>query len=116
MTTFGDRLRDERKQTGMNQSQVALIGGVVKATQINYERNERLPDASYLLKLHEAGFDIYYILTGKRTPETTPEQLQPFPQRLERLVKAEQLKGASNALLLRDLLAVTQKLALKLED
>lgn len=114
--TFGDRLRDERKQTGMNQSQLALIGGVVKATQINYERNERLPDAGYLLKLHDAGFDVYFILTGKRTPETTPDKLQPFPQRLDAMVKAEQLKGASNGLLLRDLLAIAQRLALKLDD
>ena len=114
--TFGERLREERKRLGMNQTELALLGGVVKFTQINYEKNERTPDLDYLTKLEAAGVDAYYILTGKRMPEATPEQLQPFPQRLERMVKVEQLKGVSNALLLRDLLAISQKLAIKLPD
>lgn len=114
--TFGDRLREERKRAGMNQTDLALIGGVVKATQINYERNERWPDAAYLTKLHAAGVDIYFVLTGERTPAATSDQLLPFPQRLDGLVKTEQLKGTGNALLLRDLLAATQKVALKLDD
>ncbi|WP_313604793.1 helix-turn-helix domain-containing protein [Comamonas jiangduensis] len=114
--TFGERLREERKRLGMNQTELALLGGVVKFTQINYEKDERTPDLDYLAKLEAAGVDAYYILTGKRTPEPTSEQLLPFPQRLERMVQAEQLKGASNALLLRDLLAISQKLAIKLPD
>lgn len=114
--TFGERLKEERKRLGMNQTEFALLGGVVKFTQINYEKGDNSPNLDYLAKLEAAGVDAYYILTGKRMPEATPEQLQPFPQRLERMIKAEQLKGASNALLLRDLLAISQKLAIKLPD
>ena len=114
--SFGERLKEERKRLGMNQTEFALLGGVVKFTQINYEKGDNSPNLDYLAKLEAAGVDAYYILTGKHTPEPTSEQLLPFPQRLERMVQAEQLKGASNALLLRDLLAITQKLALKLED
>lgn len=114
--SFGERLKEERKRLGMNQTEFALLGGVVKFTQINYEKGDNSPNLDYLAKLEAAGVDAYYILTGKHTPAPTSEQLLPFPQRLERMVQAEQLKGASNALLLRDLLAITQKLALKLED
>lgn len=114
--TFGERLREERKRLGLNQTELALMGGVVKFTQINYEKNERTPDIDYLLKLHNAGVDVYYILTGQRTPAATSEKLLAFPQRLEALVKDEQLKGTSPALLVRDLLQITQKVALKLED
>lgn len=114
--TFGDRLREERKRAGMNQTDLALIGGVVKATQINYERNERWPDAAYLIKLHAAGVDTYFLLTGERVPAATSDQLLSFPERLDGLVKTEQLKGTGNALLVRDLLAATQKVALKLDD
>ena len=114
--TFGERLKEERKRLGMNQTEFALLGGVVKFTQINYEKGDNAPNLDYLKKLGEAGVDAYYILTGLRMPEPTSDELLPFPQRLERMVKAEQVKGASNALLLRDLLAITQKLALKLPD
>ena len=114
--TFGERLREERKRLGLNQTELALLGGVVKFTQINYEKDERTPDTDYLLKLQKAGVDAYFLLTGERTPEPTSDELLPFPQRLERMVKAEHVKGASNALLVRDLLAITQKLALKLPD
>lgn len=114
--TFGERLREERKRLGMNQTEFALLGGIVKFTQLTYEKGDSTPNLEYLAKLEAAGVDAYYILTGKRMPEPTSDQLLPFPQRLERMVQAEQLKGASNALLLRDLLAITQKLALKLED
>ena len=114
--TFGDRLREERKRLGLNQTELAVLGGIVKFTQINYEKDERSPDIEYLLKLQKAGVDVYFLLTGKRTPPATSDQLQPFPQRLEAMVKAEQLKGASPGLLVRDLLNITQKLALKLND
>ncbi len=114
--TFGARLREERKRLGLNQTELALLGGVVKFTQINYEKDERTPDVDYLLKLQNAGVDAYFLLTGQRTPAPTSDQLQPFPQRLEAMVKAEQLKGAGNGLLLRDLLAIAQRLALKLDD
>jgi hypothetical protein len=69
-----------------------------------------------LTKLHAAGVDIYFVLTGERVPAATSDQLLPFPQRLDGLVKTEQLKGTGNALLLRDLLAATQKVALKLDN
>lgn len=114
--TFGERLREERKRLALNQTELALLGGVVKFTQINYEKDDRLPDAGYLMKLEQAGVDVKYLLTAKREGDVPVAPSLSFPQRLESMVKAEQLRGASNPLLLRDLLAICQKLALKLQD
>ena len=64
--TIGARLLEERTRMGMNQTEVAARGGVGKATQINYEKGERIPDASYLQAIADEGADVLYIVTGKR--------------------------------------------------
>ena len=51
----------------MNQTDFAACGGVGKATQINYEKGERSPDAGYLEAIAEEGADVLYIITGKRS-------------------------------------------------
>lgn len=114
--TFGERLKEERKRLGMNQTEFALLGGIVKFTQLTYEKGDSTPNLEYLAKLEAAGIDAYYVLTGKRMPITPPESTLTFPQRLEALVNEQRSKGAGNALLLRDLLTMTQKVALKLDD
>ena len=64
---LNERLRDIREYSKVNQSEFAQIAGVSLTSQQNYERGARIPDAQYLLRLHEAGFDTHYILTGERT-------------------------------------------------
>lgn len=53
---------------GLNQADFGQIGGVAKTTQLNYEKNERVPDAAYLAAVAAAGVDVLYVLTGQRTP------------------------------------------------
>ncbi len=65
-TTLGSRLREERKRLGLLQPGFAEIGGVKRVTQHLYEQNERVPDANYLLRVHEHGVDVIYVLLGKR--------------------------------------------------
>lgn len=65
-STLGRRLREERKRLGLLQPAFAEIGGVKRVTQHLYEQNERVPDANYLLRIHEHGVDILYVLLGKR--------------------------------------------------
>jgi transcriptional regulator with XRE-family HTH domain len=62
----GDRLREERERTGLNQVAFAALGGVKKLAQINYEKGERSPDADYLAGLAAAGVDVLYVITGQR--------------------------------------------------
>lgn len=71
MTTIGDRLREERTRLGLSQTDIASTGGVGKTTQINYEKNERQPDAGYLSAVSVVGVDVLYVLTGHRTPESS---------------------------------------------
>lgn len=77
MSTFSDRLREERKRLGFNQTELAELAGVQKRAQVNYEAGERHPDAAYLMAVATAGADVLYILTGSRegpVPESLTEE------------------------------------------
>lgn len=56
----------ERLRLGLNQSALAEIGGVSKATQVAYEADSTRPDAGYLSRVSEAGLDVHWLLTGRR--------------------------------------------------
>lgn len=66
MSTFSERLRDERKRMRLNQTDLAALAGVQKGAQVNYEAGERAPNADYLAAIAAAGADVLYILTGQR--------------------------------------------------
>lgn len=59
-------LTEERNRLDLKAKDVAEFVGVAIPTQSNYENGKRSPDAEYLAKLTELGFDINYVLTGKR--------------------------------------------------
>lgn len=77
MNTIGERLREERERFGLNQTLFSQFGGVQRRAQINYEQNERVPDATYLAAIASMGADVLYILTGMRSENTafTPTEL-----------------------------------------
>lgn len=66
MSTFEQRLVEERKRLGLSQSAFGEAGGVQKRAQINYESGDRYPDAAYLQCLASIGVDVLYVLTGER--------------------------------------------------
>lgn len=68
MSTFEERLIEERKRVALSQSAFGEAGGVQKRAQINYENGERRPDAAYLERLAAIGVDVLYVLTGRRAP------------------------------------------------
>ncbi|ENX69962.1 helix-turn-helix domain-containing protein [Acinetobacter haemolyticus] len=59
-------LTEERNRLNLKAKDVAEFVGVAIPTQSNYETGKRSPDAEYLAKLTDLGFDINYVLTGKR--------------------------------------------------
>ena len=59
-------LTEERNRLNLKAKDVAEFVGVAIPTQSNYENGKRSPDAEYLAKLTDLGFDINYVLTGKR--------------------------------------------------
>lgn len=66
MSEFHDRLREERKRTGLTQTELAEIGGVLKNAQSLYESGARKPDSDYLQAIARAGVDLGYVILGKR--------------------------------------------------
>jgi transcriptional regulator with XRE-family HTH domain len=66
MSTFFERLREERERLTFSQDAFGAIGGVQRRAQINYEKGERLPDIAYLRAIAKVGADVLYIVTGVR--------------------------------------------------
>lgn len=73
---FFERLKEERKRLGMNQTQFAELAGTTKNSQLNYEKGNVCPSATYLAAIAAAGVDVQYVLTGRRSsePVLTPEE------------------------------------------
>ncbi|MBF0214854.1 MAG: helix-turn-helix transcriptional regulator, partial [Magnetococcales bacterium] len=67
MEELRNRLKEERKKMRLNQTAFGSLGGVVLATQSDYELGKSYPDARYLAAIATAGADVSYILTGVRT-------------------------------------------------
>ncbi|WP_140921061.1 helix-turn-helix domain-containing protein [Limnobaculum xujianqingii] len=72
MTTIGARLKEERSRMGLTQDDFAALGGVKRGAQVNYEKDERAPDANYLSSIANNGVDVQYILIGIRSQVEIP--------------------------------------------
>lgn len=67
MSYISERLREIVQQSGRSQASFAEMMGISLSSQKNYEKGLRKPDVEYLTRLHEAGFDVVYLLTGERS-------------------------------------------------
>lgn len=77
--SVGQRLRDERARLGMSQPAFAALAGASKGAQQNWEKDAASPNAAALIAWAEAGADVLYILTGRRTadrPENAATQIE----------------------------------------
>jgi S24 (lexA) family peptidase len=59
-----ERLREIREASSVSPQELADITNVSLASQYNYEKGLRKPDFDYLQRLHDAGYDVLYLLTG----------------------------------------------------
>lgn len=73
--TFGQRLTQERRRTGLTQAEMASQGGVARTTQQIYESDHRSPDVTYLERIREVGVDLGYLVTGERGMANRPDVL-----------------------------------------
>lgn len=64
---MNERILEERKRLGFNQTDFARLGGVQISAQVNYEKGVRVPNADYLSAIAKAGADVLYILQGHRS-------------------------------------------------
>lgn len=60
-------LAEERVRLGFKAKEVADFAGIAIPTQSNYEKGKRSPDTRYLYEISKLGFDIHYVVTGKRS-------------------------------------------------
>ena len=60
-------LAEERIRLGFKAKEVADFAGIAIPTQSNYEKGKRSPDTRYLYEISKLGFDIHYVVTGKRS-------------------------------------------------
>lgn len=67
--SVGDRLREERLRLGLSQPAFAALAGASKSGQAKWERDGASPNAAALIAFAEAGADVLYILTGRRTAD-----------------------------------------------
>ena len=65
--SFGKRLAEERKRLGLKQAGFAKLVGTNVPRQSLYENDRRELRADYLARLVEAGVDVVYILSGRRS-------------------------------------------------
>jgi transcriptional regulator with XRE-family HTH domain len=65
--SFGNRLAEERKRLGLKQVEFAGRVNTDVAKQSLYENDRRDLRADYLARLADAGVDVLYVLTGRRS-------------------------------------------------
>lgn len=95
--SIGLRLKEERERLGLSQVAFGDIGGVKKLAQLNYEKGERQPDASYLNAVSKFGVDILYVVTGVRSSADLSDDEQELLQLYKKAPAA--LKAAALAAL-----------------
>lgn len=66
-TGLGERLREERERTGLNQTDFGVRAGVSRGTQKAYEQGTSSPDVRYLAALQTIDVDVHYVLIGARS-------------------------------------------------
>ena len=65
--SYGARLGEERRRLGFRQAEFSEMVGTDVPKQSLYENDRRQLKADYLARLHSAGVDVHYVLTGKRS-------------------------------------------------
>ena len=76
--SFGARLREERKRLGFKQAEFAALVGTDVPKQSLYENGHRQLRAAYLSRIAEAGVDVVYVLTGRRSEGLLGEEASAF--------------------------------------
>lgn len=88
-----------REAADLSQTDFGAIGDVKKFAQIKFEQDKQVPGGKYLLLLHEAGYDVAYILTGVPGALRSDEAALLENYRAACLEQQGQLLEASKALL-----------------
>lgn len=66
---MGRRLGEERERLGFTQPEFAALGDAKARTLQDWERGIAAPNSEFLARLNQHGIDVFYVLTGQRTPQ-----------------------------------------------
>lgn len=75
--SLGERLKEERKRLGYNQSDFAELVGSSYKSQLRWEKDESSPSADALNIWASIGLDVLYVVTGKRNGDSLFRPLIP---------------------------------------
>lgn len=67
---FGARLREERLRVGFSQVDFAESCKSSRNALVQWERGDAAPNAAVLSLMADAGIDVLYVVTGKKTGES----------------------------------------------
>jgi len=87
-TSLGDRLKEERRKTGLSQEEFARVGGVGRNSQFEYEKGKTPPNTDYLTRLAGSGVDVAYVVTGVRSSDSLAPADLDLLDRISRLTSA----------------------------
>ena len=76
LTAFGQRVKEERSRLQLKQTDLASLIQTSRTSQSIWESGQRFPNLTVLLAWQEMGFDVSYLITGRRLNHvmTTEEQ------------------------------------------
>ena len=77
------RLALERERLGLEQADIRDKLNIALATISRYENAKRLPDLGIAKELSELGYDMAYVITGKRLDESASDLTDDEMQLLE---------------------------------
>jgi transcriptional regulator with XRE-family HTH domain len=69
-SNISDRLKIIRKRMGLTQERVAELGKITTEYYRNIENGKFLPSIDIINNLHNAGWDVDYVLIGKKSEES----------------------------------------------
>lgn len=61
---FGERIKEIRKDFGLNQKEMANKLHVSLSTLQRYEKSQKFPDIGVMLELIQVGYNIHWLITG----------------------------------------------------
>lgn len=70
VSTFGNRLKEQRKKLGLTQAEIAEKCGISMRMWGDYERDKYQPRSETLFLLAREGIDIDYVMTGMLSEKT----------------------------------------------
>lgn len=80
---IASRLVFERKRLGLEQDYVREVLGIANSTMSRYENAKRYPDVILAKRLSDLGYDMAYVISGKRLDESASDLTEDEMQWLE---------------------------------